>query len=189
MKVEQFDAFVNSKVKNPQLIVDQLSEHKVEVLADTCDLLIKGGHYVDHAKRYAIYNKELDCSTIEPLPAVVAEMVMKQLTPQKADLIHMAVGVIGESAELLDAIQNHALRDQPLDRENVIEELGDLEFYMSRIYSSLGITREQVREHCEAKLNKRYKNGYSDADAALRVDKAEAQPVQLSFPECDDTRL
>lgn len=109
------------------------------------------------------------------------------LTPESAHLLHMAVGVAGEAGELLDAVKKHAVYVRPIDRENVVEELGDLEFYMEGIRAGLGITREEVLAANIAKLSKRYAGGtYSNAAAQARADKAEpaptSAPVQLELP-------
>ena len=100
------------------------------------------------------------------------EDIIAQLTPEKAHLWHMATGISGESGELEDAIKKHIIYNKPLDRENVIEELGDLEFYMEGIRQGLGITREEVLLSNIAKLAKRYPQmEYSNAAAQERADK------------------
>ena len=102
-------------------------------------------------------------------------LILQEMTPQQADLLHMGVGVSGvsgEAGELLDAIKKHTIYGKPLDVENVIEELGDLEFYMERIRQVTGITREQTIEANIAKLGKRYSSGkYSNQQAQARADK------------------
>lgn len=56
--------------------------------------------------------------------------------------------------------------------ENVIEELGDIEFYLEGMRQQLGITREQTLEANISKLSKRYHSGsYSDTQAQERADK------------------
>lgn len=101
------------------------------------------------------------------------EELMAQMTPLKADLNHMTLGVAGESGELVDAIKKFTMYDKPLDRENVVEELGDLEFYLQGIRARLGITREETLEHNIQKLSKRYEGlKYSDKRAQDRADKA-----------------
>lgn len=92
--------------------------------------------------------------------------------PQKAHLVHMALGVSGEAGELVDALKKHTIYGKQLDRENVVEELGDLRFYMQGIMTSLGITEEEVIEHNIKKLSKRYAKGsYSNEQAQQRADK------------------
>ena len=100
------------------------------------------------------------------------EDIITQLTPEKAHLWHMATGISGESGELEDAIKKHVIYNKPLDRENVIEELGDLEFYMEGLRQGLGITREETLQANVAKLGARYAAGkYSDKAAIARADK------------------
>ena len=67
--------------------------------------------------------------------------IIKDLTPMKADLLHMAVGVSGESGELLDAVKKAVIYNKEMDVKNIIEELGDLEFYMSKIRQIIGVSR------------------------------------------------
>lgn len=89
-----------------------------------------------------------------------------------AHLLHMAVEISGESVELLDAVKKRVVYRKELDRQNVIEELGDLEFYMEGVRQELGVTREECLLANKAKLLKRYENlKYSDAAARDRADK------------------
>lgn len=98
--------------------------------------------------------------------------ILATMEPKHAHMLHMAVGVSGEAGELLDAVKKHVIYNKPLDRENIIEELGDLEFYMEGLRDALEITREQtLAANCE-KLAVRYGSGsYSDKQAQLRADK------------------
>jgi len=100
------------------------------------------------------------------------QAIIDSLTPEKADLWHMQTGVSGESGELTDALKRYIIYNKPLDRENVIEELGDLEFYLERIRQVLHIAREETLLANIAKLGKRYEGlTYSDAAAQARADK------------------
>lgn len=97
------------------------------------------------------------------------------LTPQKAHLLHMAMGVVGEAGELAKAVGDHGFLDEDLDMENLVEELGDLEFYLEGIRVALGISRDEVLRQNKIKLlGKRYASGsYSDDQAINRADKVE----------------
>jgi NTP pyrophosphatase (non-canonical NTP hydrolase) len=100
------------------------------------------------------------------------EHVRGGLTDDSAHALHMAVGVSGEAGELLDAVKKHAIYCKPLDRANVVEELGDLEFYMEGLRQGLGITRQETIDGNVAKLGVRYASGaYSNAQAQDRADK------------------
>jgi NTP pyrophosphatase (non-canonical NTP hydrolase) len=102
--------------------------------------------------------------------------ILDTLTPAKIDLVHMAMGVSGEAGELSDAIKKFVIYNKEIDRENVIEELGDLEFFLEGVRGLMGITREETLTHNMEKLLKgdkaRYKLGkYTDAQAHNRQDK------------------
>lgn len=102
--------------------------------------------------------------------------IIDSLTPGSMTLLHMAVGVSGESGELLDAIKKVVMYNKDIDRENVIEELGDLEFYIQGLRQCLNISRDECLAHNIVKLSTgpkaRYKDGYSDGAAQARTDKA-----------------
>jgi NTP pyrophosphatase (non-canonical NTP hydrolase) len=103
--------------------------------------------------------------------------IFDQLTEEKADLIHAAMLIAGEAGELLDAVKKHVVYNKPLDRENCVEEMGDLEFGMSYMRKLLGVSREQIQLLNQEKLTKRYEKGYSDKAAAERADKARIDEV------------
>ena len=98
-------------------------------------------------------------------------IIREEVTCIDLDMIHMIMGISGEAGELLDAIKKSVIYRQTLDRQNVIEELGDLEFYMQGLRQILGISREETLEHNISKLMKRYEKGYTDLAAKERADK------------------
>lgn len=65
------------------------------------------------------------------------DAIMQTLTPEKVDAWHMTSCIPGEAGELFDAIRNN-------DKENVTEELGDMEFYVEGTRQGFGITREET---------------------------------------------
>lgn len=102
------------------------------------------------------------------------EEIAARMTEAEADLWHMATGVAGEAGELLDAVKKAVVYKKPLDRENVVEELGDLRFYMAGLMNRLDITEDEILAHNNAKLSKRYAAGsYSNEQAQARADKAD----------------
>ncbi len=115
-----------------------------------------------------IKHEDMVSTLVKPPAAIIP-----QLNEHKVDLIHAIMGISGEAGELLDAVKKAAIYDKPLDRENVVEELGDLEFYMEQLRQRLDITREETLDANIDKLRKRYDGlKYSDAAAHARADKA-----------------
>jgi len=105
------------------------------------------------------------------------EAIQDSLTPVKCHLLHMVVGVAGEAGELLDAIKKHVVYNKSLDFKNVIEELGDIEFYLEGLRQKLGIPREATLIANKFKLADRYKGlQYSDKAAQDRADKVVQVP-------------
>lgn len=101
--------------------------------------------------------------------------IVSSMSPEKADLWHHATGVVGEAGELIDAVKKHAIYNKPIDRVNVVEELGDIEFYLEGIRQNLGITREETIEKNIEKLSVRYQGfKYTDQAAQVRADKENA---------------
>ena len=100
--------------------------------------------------------------------------ILESLTPLRCEALHAAVGVSGEAGELLDAVKKWIFYNKDVDRNNVVEELGDLEFYMEAIRSKMGISREETLKQNMEKLAERYKKyQYSDQAAIDRADKDE----------------
>src|SRR3990172_5024699 len=128
------------------------------------------GCYIGHLDQHPNWQP-----TFEDMVAGLAkpgQAIIASLTPEKADMLHMVIGVAGEAGELVDAIKKHVIYNKPLDRENVVEELGDLEFYLERIRQLTGITRKESILGNVNKLGKRYTSmTYSDEAAQARADK------------------
>lgn len=98
----------------------------------------------------------------------------KDMGTDTLDLLHGAVGVSGEAGELLDAVKKLWAYEKPMTDEvmkNIIEEIGDIEFYVTLVRLKLGITRTMMLDANAEKLGKRYADGYSNAAALARADK------------------
>lgn len=103
------------------------------------------------------------------------EDTLAQMTPLKAELVHAAMGLTTEAGEFADAVKKHVFYNKPLDVENLIEEAGDLLFYLFDALTKIGVPVEIAIDRNVSKLNKRYKASFSDAEAAARADKEEGQ--------------
>ena len=122
------------------------------------------------------------------------DLMAQEVTAYDMDMLHMTVGISGEAGELLDAIKKAVIYRKPIDRENVIEELGDLEFFMEGLRQSLSITREETLKDNMDKLSVRYEGfKYSDQQAQTRADKqddfddelGQRQECALDADECE----
>lgn len=100
------------------------------------------------------------------------ELLFKQ-EDEKSMALHAALGVCGEAGELGDAIKKQYVYGKAEDRHNLIEELGDLRFYMQAVMNHYGITEQEVLQYNAVKLSKRYAGlKYSNEAAQKRADKS-----------------
>ena len=103
--------------------------------------------------------------------------IKSELTPHDCHLIHMAIGISGEAGELLDAVKKAVIYRKPLDLQNVIEEAGDILFYLTGLLDSLYVTLPECIKANRDKLSLRYSAmSYSNAQAVARADKRPPEP-------------
>lgn len=112
--------------------------------------------------------------SVAPVPVRYDQFVQRlyKVENEKDMMMHAALGICGEAGELADAIKKRYVYGKPLDIENVIEELGDMRFYMEAVMNLLDISDQEVLQGNANKLAKRYKMlVYSDVAAITRADK------------------
>lgn len=83
-------------------------------------------------------------------------------------LLHAMVGLCTESGEFQDTIKKHIFYGKEIDKINLVEELGDLMWYMAVACDELGVSFEEVMEKNVAKLSARYKGKFSEEKADKR---------------------
>ena len=88
-------------------------------------------------------------------------------------LLHCALGLSGEAGEFTDSLKKHVFYGKALDRTNLIEELGDLTYYIAVAANALDSNLAEVLKVNEEKLKARYKNGFSEEAATNRNLKKE----------------
>lgn len=94
-----------------------------------------------------------------------------KLSERQADFLHALLGISGESGELVDGFKKHLIYNKPVDIGNLIEEAGDILWYMALLFRTIGVPFEQVMLENIDKLKARYPDKYSDEAALARADK------------------
>lgn len=92
------------------------------------------------------------------------------------DLLHASLGVASDAGELVDAIKKHLIYGKELDVDNVIEEIGDVMWFLALMAHAVSIDLGAVAKANIAKLAKRYPDKYSDQAAIARADKVDTLP-------------
>lgn len=68
--------------------------------------------------------------------------ILQTLTPEKCHVWHMSSCIMGEVGELVEGVLGGNYT-----RANVVEELGDIEFYMEGLRDGVKIVRDEVLSH------------------------------------------
>lgn len=90
---------------------------------------------------------------------------MGKVTPR---VEHAVMGIVTEAGELMDAIKKAKIYEKELDITNLIEELGDLMWYMALLTDDLNSSFEEVWDKNIRKLKTRYPEMYSNKKALDR---------------------
>lgn len=92
------------------------------------------------------------------------------------DLLHGAIGLSTEAGEVLDILKKQVFYDKDIDRVHLIEELGDIEWYLQLIRDALDISRDEVIAKNMAKLKVRYGSVWTQ-EAAMNRDLEKEREV------------
>lgn len=169
-----FPGMVSELAKPGDIIRDQLTLDSFTLLANACAAVIAVGDHLDLVKKKVIYNKPVEFNGGPAGQRVPADLTpaFSALTGEQAHLLHMAIGMAGEAAEMLSQVYSHVFTGAQLDVDNVVEESGDSMFYIQGLLGPLNVSLPEAIFSNQAKLlGKRYANGYSDKAAQERADK------------------
>ena len=83
-------------------------------------------------------------------------------------LSNYALGLAGETGELVDLFKKVLYHGHPLDRNAIKDEAGDALWYLAMLLRKVGISFEDVARENIGKLRVRYPNGFSENDSLNR---------------------
>jgi NTP pyrophosphatase (non-canonical NTP hydrolase) len=87
-------------------------------------------------------------------------------------LLDAAAGLAEEAGEILGRVRKHRFQQRPLDRAELVAELGDALWCLTMVATSLDVTLDDVAARNLAKLRARYPDGFSPAAARERADES-----------------
>ena len=97
------------------------------------------------------------------------QLALRTLNPELGErdiLINGVMGLCGESGEVIDLVKKHLAQGHELDREKMIDELGDVAWYIAETAYALDADLETVFSRNIEKLKKRYPEGF-DSQASV----------------------
>ena len=77
-----------------------------------------------------------------------------------ADISNATLGIAGEAGEIADYVKKCLYQGHQYDVAVMVEELGDLLFYIANMASLCGVTLEDIAKYNYKKLLKRYPYGF-----------------------------
>lgn len=98
-------------------------------------------------------------------------MITRKKSSSSNELQHGIIGLVTEIGEIADTYKKHVFYDQPLDKENIIEEIGDVLWYLALVARAINSNLDDIAESNVLKLKKRYPNGFTELAALERLDK------------------
>lgn len=91
--------------------------------------------------------------------------------PGMMRLIHMSMGMAGETGEAVDIVKKAVMYNTSIDRDKLLKEFGDILWYMGNALEEVGSSFEEVMQMNHDKLSKRFSNGsFSEKEAIERKD-------------------
>lgn len=90
-------------------------------------------------------------------------------------IINGVMGLNGEAGECIDIVKKWRFQGHPLDARKLMDELGDVLWYVAITASGLSYGLDEIMQHNIDKLRKRYPDGF-DAERSVHreTDKEEA---------------
>jgi NTP pyrophosphatase (non-canonical NTP hydrolase) len=126
-------------------------------LEDNAILLRRAGCHAQVTTHRLLNSEQTDVRTLS------------KLNPR---VVHAILGLATEAVELLQALQEAINNDTDVDAINILEELGDLNWYHAIAVDALSGDWEQIQETNIAKLRKRNKGKKFNAEATINRDVA-----------------
>ena len=88
---------------------------------------------------------------------------------KKDVLINGVMGLCGESGEVIDVVKKHLAHGHELDRSHILEELGDVAWYLAEVAYALDASLDDVLTANIEKLKRRYPEGF-DKERSIKRD-------------------
>jgi len=105
-------------------------------------------------------------NTAELVEWYEAEAARTRAKSEVDPMIHAALGLCSESGEFASAVKAHLMYARALDKTNLLEELGDILWFLALAADSLTFSLRNVMLANIAKLRKRYPEGSFSVDRA-----------------------
>lgn len=159
--------------------------------------VIKAGNRLDRIKKALFYGKGDDIGLTNSIgatnaieaPFLIAGVPIPLLTASLTDcerfdvkraevILHMVIGKVTEAAEALEAVTKAMNGEPPIDRVNLLEEIGDGLWYDANLLTELESDFPTEMRRNNSKLRERFPNNFSEHHAINRDLSAERATLE-----------
>ena len=91
----------------------------------------------------------------------LAMTTLNPAIPQEQLIVNACMGLSGEVGEVNDLIKKAMFQGHPLNKDNLINELGDIAWYLAEAATALGANLEDILTANIDKLKKRFPEGFT----------------------------
>lgn len=123
--------------------------------------VIANGAWADRVKRALFYGKSMPNGRGWSSTSVTHR-------PELKDLVHAMLGCITESAEIAEHVRDVLSGVKPLDKVNLVEEFGDVLWYIAMGLRFVDSTFGEAFAKNIAKLRKRFPDKFTEEAAVIR---------------------
>ena len=81
-------------------------------------------------------------------------------------ILNGVMGLNGEAGECIDIVKKHLFQGHLLDTDKLLDELGDVLWYVAITADGIGVPLEDIMQHNIDKRRKRYPDGF-DAERSI----------------------
>ena len=135
-----------------------------KAVADMMD--VKNANVISRVVTGARYGNVMDASDIISIYPLLVEKTCRSDLPFERQLENAVMGLAGEAGEVTDLVKKAVFQGHPLDINHLIEELGDVLYYLTWIAILLDIDISEIAFENMKKLTDRYPDGF-DAERSI----------------------
>lgn len=132
----------------PNLFPEADSSTHREIMKNTCGCNFAGCVVCERARPFGFDAYQSEALRTAPEPH------------DERQLAIFALGLAGETGEVIELVKKHIGHGHALDREKMCKELGDVCWYLATLAKACGIPLSEVAEKNVAKLRARYPDGF-----------------------------
>ncbi len=145
--------------ENTTLTTEQRIEHAQEELVDALQ-------YLEHLKQTQA--DHLTANDYQRAAMRTASGMDRESYNGRGLLLNAVMGLNGEAGEVIDHVKKVCFQGHELNRLHLIEELGDVAWYLAVCCEAIDTTLEEVLQNNIDKLRKRYPDGFDKSRSINR---------------------